>query len=196
MTPSSKKIGELAIGGKIRQFRENKGLSVQELAAAAGLSRPLVSQIENEQVSPPISTLLKIANALNTDISFFFQDTGLQEKTVVVRENERLNSPRRKVQGKAQLGYTYEALAYKKAFKHMEPFLVTFEAKEAEEVIKFSHEGEEFHFVLEGQLEFSSEEETIVLNPGDSIYFESDQLHGFRALGDKPAKALVTVYHR
>jgi transcriptional regulator with XRE-family HTH domain len=196
MTPSHKKIGELAIGGKMRQFRENKGLSVQELAAAAGLSRPLVSQIENEQVSPPISTLLKIANALNTDISFFFQDTGLQEKTVVVRENERLNSPRRQVQGKAQLGYTYEALAYKKAFKHMEPFLVTFEAKEPDDVIKFSHEGEEFHFLLEGQLEFSSEEETIVLNPGDSIYFESDQLHGFRAVGDKPAKALVTVYHR
>jgi quercetin dioxygenase-like cupin family protein len=75
----------------------------------------------------------------------------------------------------------------------MEPFLVTFEVKDPEDVIKFSHEGEEFAFVLEGQLEFSSDGETIVLNPGDSLYFDSDQLHGFRAVGDSPAKALITV---
>ena len=188
-----KDLGQLGVGEKIRHMRSNKGLSLQQLAEKTGLSKPLISQIENEQVSPPISTLLKIANSLDTDISFFFQDQVREVKTAVVRSNERVISPRRQVQGKAKLGYTYEALAASKPFKSMEPFLVTFEVKDPDEVIQFSHEGEEFAFVLEGQLEFSSEGETIVLSPGDSLYFDSDQLHGFRALGDKPAKALVTV---
>jgi transcriptional regulator with XRE-family HTH domain len=188
-----KDLGQLGVGEKIRHMRSNKGLSLQQLAEKTGLSKPLISQIENEQVSPPISTLLKIANSLDTDISFFFQDQVRDVKTAVVRSNERVISPRRQVQGKAKLGYTYQALAASKPFKSMEPFLVTFEVKDADEVIQFSHEGEEFAFVLEGQLEFSSEGETIVLSPGDSLYFDSDQLHGFRALGDKPAKALVTV---
>jgi len=190
-----KKLEELAIGQKIREIRKNKNMSVLELAEKTGLSKALISQIENEQVSPPISTMLKIANSLQSDISLFFQEQVSQEKTVVIRKDERVLAPRRQVQGKAHLGYTYEALAYKKAFKHMEPFLVTFEVKAEEDVLKFSHEGEEFAFVLEGELEFSSDKETLVLSPGDSIYFDSDQLHGFRALGDRPAKALVVVYH-
>lgn len=192
-TTVRKDLGQLGVGEKIRHMRSNKGLGLQQLAEKTGLSKPLISQIENEQVSPPISTLLKIANSLDTDISFFFQDQVREVKTAVVRSNERVISPRRQVQGKAKLGYTYEALAATKPFKSMEPFLVTFEVKDPDDVIKFSHEGEEFAFVLEGQLEFSSEAETIVLNPGDSLYFDSDQLHGFRAVGDTPAKALITV---
>ena len=186
-------LGQLGVGEKIRNMRSNKGFSLQQLAEKTGLSKPLISQIENEQVSPPISTLLKIANSLDTDISFFFQDKVQDIKTAVIRSDERLISPRRQVQGKAKLGYTYEALAATKPFKQMEPFLVTFEVKEPEEVIKFSHEGQEFAFVLEGELEFSTESETILLHPGDSLYFDSDQLHGFRAVGHAPAKALVTV---
>ncbi|MDZ7760859.1 MAG: cupin domain-containing protein [Desulfovermiculus sp.] len=192
-TTLRKDLGQLGVGEKIRRMRSNKGLSLQQLAEKTGLSKPLISQIENEQVSPPISTLLKIANSLDTDISFFFQDQVREVKTAVVRNTERVISPRRQVQGKAKLGYTYEALAATKPFKTMEPFLVTFEVKGPEDVIKFSHEGEEFAFVLEGQLEFSTEAETIVLNPGDSLYFDSDQLHGFRARGETPAKALITV---
>lgn len=191
-----KNIGELAIGEKIKQMRQSKGLSVYELAEKSGLSQALISQIEREQVSPPISTLLKVAASLGTDISLFFQEEVENRKTTLVRSDERLLSQRRQVQGKAHLGYTYEALAYKKAFKHMEPFLVTFDPKEEDEVIRFSHDGEEFAFLLEGSLEFTTDMEKIVLEPGDSLYFDSDQLHGFRALGGAPARALVTVYHK
>ncbi len=191
-----KNHSQLGIGEKIRAIRQNKGLSIQELAEKAGLAKALISQIENAQVSPPIATLLKVANSLNTDMSLLFQEEASDAKTAVVRSNERLLSPRRQVRGKARLGYTYEALAYTKTSKHMEPFLVTFEAKDADDVIQFTHEGEECAFVLEGTLEFSSPEETVVLEPGDCIYFESDQLHGFRALHGQSAKALVTVYHR
>ncbi|MBW1645938.1 MAG: cupin domain-containing protein [Deltaproteobacteria bacterium] len=191
-----KGLQELAIGGKVRRIRQEKQLTIQQLAAKAGLSKGLISQIENDQVSPPISTLLKIAASLHTDISYFFQDKASDRRVAVVRRSERLVSPRRQVQGKATLGYTYESLAHRKNFKHMEPFLVTFEVKEAEEVIRFNHPGEEFVFVLSGRLEFSSPDETIVLEKGDSLYFESDLLHGFRGLGEEPCQALVVIYHR
>lgn len=191
-----KNHSQLGIGEKIKVIRQNKGLTVQQLAEKTGLAKALIFQIEKGQVSPPISTLLKVSNSLNTDISLLFQEEAKDTKTTVVRSTERLVSPRRQVKGKAHLGYNYEALAYTKTSKHMEPFLVTFDPKDAEDVIQFTHEGEEYAFVLEGRLEFSSPDETLVLEPGDCIYFESDQLHGFRALGEHPAKALVTVYHR
>jgi len=196
MTHARTSHNDPAIGQNVKSLRQAMGYSVQDLAEYTGLSRALITQIENEHVSPPISTLLKIANALQTDVSFFFQDQGHREKTVVVRSDERLLSPRRQVKGKVEFGYSYEALAHKKAFKGMEPFLVTFDPKPAEEVIQLSHEGEEFHFLLSGQLEFSSQEQTIVLDPGDSLYFDSDQLHGFRALGEEQARALVVVSHK
>ncbi|MBN2232644.1 MAG: cupin domain-containing protein [Deltaproteobacteria bacterium] len=192
----SNDLRELAIGEKIRRIRQGRKLTIQQLAEKAGLSKGLISQIENEQVSPPIATLLKIAASLQTDISHFFQDSGGQQKVTVIRRDERMVSPRREVAGAANLGYAYEALAYTKNFKHMEPFVVTFEGKPAAEVIRFSHQGEEFVFVLEGDLEFSSDEETVVLHPGDSLYFDSDLLHGFRGVGDGEARALVVVYHR
>ncbi|MFO8031777.1 MAG: cupin domain-containing protein [Desulfohalobiaceae bacterium] len=193
-----KYIQDLALGERIKQLRLQKGLSLQELSERTSLAQGLLSQIERDQVSPPISTLLKIASSLESDISLFFQEEQDQAgsgKTTVVRPEERIISQRRQVQGKAKLGYTYEALAFKKAFKQMEPFLVTFDPKEEEEVLRFSHKGEEFAFVLEGRLEFSTDAERIVLEPGDSLYFESDQLHGFRALGQEPARALVVVHH-
>ncbi|MFO7840228.1 MAG: cupin domain-containing protein [Desulfosalsimonadaceae bacterium] len=192
-----KNIGELAIGEKIKHMRQSKKLSLEKLAEKTGLSKGVLSQIEREQISPPISTLLKVAASLGTDISFFFQEKTESPRISLVRSNERLVSQRRQVEGgKANLGYTYEAVAYKKAFKHMEPFLVTFAPKAADEVIRFSHDGEEFAFLLEGRLEFTTDTETIVLEPGDSLYFDSNQLHGFRALGEEPARALVTVYQR
>ncbi|MBS3809743.1 MAG: helix-turn-helix transcriptional regulator, partial [Desulfobacterales bacterium] len=94
-----KNIGELAIGEKIRHMRQSKNLSLEELAEKTGLSKGLLSQIEREQISPPISTLLKVAASLGTDISFFFQEETESPRTSLVRSNERLVARRRQVEG-------------------------------------------------------------------------------------------------
>jgi transcriptional regulator with XRE-family HTH domain len=191
-----KKFSNLLVGERIKKIREDKGITAGALAEKCGLSRALINQIEGNLISPPISTLLRIADVLETNISTLFQDEKLNQKTAVVRSHERLLSLRRQVSSNLKLGYTYETLAHSKAIKHMEPFLVTFEVKREDEIVRFSHNGEEFAFVLDGTLEFSNDEEIIVLEPGDSIYFESQYLHGFRAIGDKPAKAVVVVYQQ
>ncbi len=188
-------LKELGIGSKIREIRQEKNITIQELSEKTGLSKGLISQVENEQVSPPISTLLKIASALKTDLAHFFQDKEENPKVTVVRKNDRVTSGRRGVKG-IDLGYAYESLAHKKVNKHMDPFLVTFEVKDKSEIVMFSHEGEEFVYVLKGELEFVTDEgDDIILNEGDSLYFEADLHHGYRAINE-PSLALIVVYNK
>ena len=186
-------VKNLHIGKKIRVLRKNAGLVFQDLSYRTGLSKPLLSQIEKEVVSPPIATLLKISKALSVNIGFFFQDNDPEEKVVLVRRDESKVIDSRYF-GREESGYYYEALAYKKSKKYMEPFLVEFKRMKAEKLSYFSHEGEEFIYLLEGTLEFRTENEQYVLNPGDSLYFESSIPHAYRALERKNAKALTVVY--
>jgi len=186
-------VRRLHIGEKIRDLRKKAGLVLQDLSNQTGLSKPLLSQIEKEVVSPPIATLLKISKALNVNISFFFQDTDPEEKVVLVRRDESRVIDSRYF-GREESGYYYEALAYKKPKKYMEPFLVEFKRKRPERLSYFSHDGEEFIYLLEGKLEFRTEDQQYILQPGDSLYFESSIPHAYRALGRRNAKALTVVY--
>jgi transcriptional regulator with XRE-family HTH domain len=183
------------LGQKIKTLRQRKGLSLQQIAEKTNLSEPLLSQIEGEVVAPPVATLLKISKALNVNIGYFFQEEESGKRAVVVRKNERKQIFRRIHEDPSKIGYYYESLAYPKADKHMEPFQVKFEVKKKEDLIFFNHKGEEFLFVLEGQLEFNYENEIFTLEPGDSLYFDSGFPHAFRALGRKNALAIDVIYN-
>jgi len=190
-------LKELGLGRKIRQLRLDRGLTIQDVSERTGLSKGLISQIENEQVSPPISTLMKIANALKVELAYFFMREDEDPKIVVVRKRERIVSGRRGIKGNINVGYTYELLAHKKRHKHMEPFIVTFEPRERDEVIMFSHKGEEFHLVLEGKIEMITDiSDPVTLEEGDSLYFDSTISHGFRAIDGKVAKTLAVVFQK
>ena len=83
-----------------------------------------------------------------------------------------------------------------KADKHMEPLLVEFQPLETGNMVFTNHEGEEFVFVLEGRLEFRTDDRVEILEPGDTIYFESDINHSFRSLDEKPARAIAVVWSK
>jgi transcriptional regulator with XRE-family HTH domain len=83
------KVKELNIGLKIKNLREKKRFSIQNIAEKTGVSALLLSQIENEVVTPPIATLLKISRALDTNIGYFFIEEPSEKKAVVVRQGER-----------------------------------------------------------------------------------------------------------
>ncbi|MBI4496045.1 MAG: cupin domain-containing protein [Deltaproteobacteria bacterium] len=187
-------VKALNLGEKIKNLRQRRGLSLQQMSERTSLSKPLLSQVEREVVAPPVATLLKISRALNVNIGYFFQEEEAGRKAVVVRKNERRQVFRRIHEDPAKVGYYYEALAYPKADKHMEPFQVEFERKPKEDLLFFTHRGEEFIFVLEGELEFNYEKEIFSLHPGDSLYFDSSLPHAFRALGDRNALAIDIIY--
>lgn len=187
-------VKALKIGNKVRELRQKNRFTLQDLAAKTGLSKPFLSQIENDHVVPPIATLLKLAKALHVGMAFFFQDEVSTDKISITRSHERGLIERRPHHQKGEVNYIYESLETKKPAKHMEPFLVEFLSRDTSDMVFVSHEGEEFLFLLSGRVEFRTIDRVEILEPGDSIYFESDLSHSFRCLSEEPAKALAVVW--
>ena len=190
-----KEIAALDIGTQIRRLRLREEKTLQDVSTATGLSKPQLSQIENNVSAPPIATLMKISKALDVDIGHFFQSTDSPEQIDVVRAEQRVRSIRRRDHNSAAITeYTYESLAPPKASRHMEPFLVEIQERPSKDLVLVQHQGEEFIFILEGTVEFRSEDQTITLEPQDSLYFDSTIPHAFRSLSGGPAKVLSVVY--
>ncbi len=184
------------IGNKVRELRQKNRFTLQDLAIKTGLSKPFLSQIENDHVVPPIATLLKLARALTVGMGFFFQDEIGSDKISITRQRERIRVERRPHQEKGEVDYIYIALETKKTNKNMEPFLVEFPIRDTEDMVFMSHEGEEFLYVTEGSVEFRTVDRVETLEAGDSIYFESDISHSFRCLSETPAKALAVIWSK
>jgi len=187
-------VKALQIGHKVRELRQKYRYTLQDLAHKTGLSKPFLSQIENNHVVPPIATLLKLARALNVGLAHFFQDQEENEKISITRPSDRMRMDRRPHQDKEQVNYIYESLERRKSSKRMEPFLVEFPVQEVERMEFQSHTGEEFLYLLEGKVEFRTGDRVEILEAGDSIYFDSDISHSFRCLSDQPAKAVAVLF--
>ena len=190
-----KDVKDLKIGEKIMALRKSKGYSLKEVADRSGLSEAVISQIEDDVVSPPIATLLKISKILGAEIAYFFSEGKSDKKFDIVRGNERRKVERKLPQRKIMpLSYSYEMLSAHRKENHMQPFLVEFDINVEEEINPMSHEGEEFLFLLEGELEYKLENEVITLKKGDSLYFDSKTPHAFRGIGKIKPKAVVVIY--
>jgi mannose-6-phosphate isomerase-like protein (cupin superfamily) len=156
----------------------------------AGLSPGYLSKIERSDKGPPISTLSNIASALGVDLSdLLIEDTDpLKDSNLAIVRKDK----RKIVQTKGSFyGYEYEALAYNKLFKNMEPFIIS---PAFDKETTFLHEGEEYHFILEGTVEFHYEGQKYVLNEGDSLYFDSGLPHTGISIGKKKARILAVLY--
>lgn len=184
-------LASLDIGTQIRKLRNRRNMTLQDLANLTGLSKPNLSQIENNLVTPPIATLLKISTALGVSIGYFFPDSQQDSSIVVVRREDRYGVA--KGPHISHIGYQYEPLAYPKIDKSMEPFIVHMDEREADAIVYNNHRGEEFLYVMEGRIEFRSGDSIILLEEGDSIYFDSVVPHGYRGVGG-PAKTLVVIF--
>ncbi len=186
-------VDEFKIGSKVRELRQTKNYTLQDLVTKTGISKSVLIEIESGDVVPPVATLLKLSKALNVGMAYFFEDEPVSEKISVTRSGERIRLERRPHHHEGEVDYIYETLS-KKLNKHMEPLLVEFRPMDISDMVFVNHEGEEFLYVLEETLEFRTDDRMEVLNPGDTIYFESDINHSFRSLSDKPAKAIVVVW--
>ncbi len=187
-------VAALNIGSKVRQLRKQRGLTLQEVSDLTGLSKPLLSQIENNIAAPPIATLIKISTALGVKISHFFQDHAMANRIVLVKKDERYGVKKlTHHDNDSSIGYRYESLAYPMADKQMEPFIAEIEPRNDNELLYNNHKGEEFLFLIKGQLEFRSSDQTLIIEEGDSLYFDSSVPHALRGI-DGNAKALVVVY--
>ena len=162
-------------------------MSLVELAAQSQLTKGALSKIETGVTSPPISTLMRIADALDVAIADFFVDPNTHPRVVVTRKGEGT------IHENSRVGYSYEALAMEMRSKFAEPFVLTIRPEDPDN--QFRHEGEEFVYMLSGQMDMTIDERTYKIAPGDSVYFDSGQLHSFRVRGKRPARFLCLFVH-
>ncbi len=181
------------VGKRIRELREDAGLTLQDIAERTGYSSALLSQFENHMVSPPLGALIKLSRALNVEVNDFFGEaTG--QSFILVRKDEREIVSRVASKEGINLGYTYEALGFGLKGSHMEPFVVTLEPVSIREKHLSVHEGEEFIYVLDGRMKIRLGEHTDILDPGDSIYFKCMTPHHVTCDGHLPARILAVIY--
>ena len=186
----------LRIGRAVKDFRHKKHITLQDLAARTGITKSVLTEIENGDVVPPVATLLKLAKAFNVGMASFFEEEATGMKISVTRSGERTRIKRRPHHHEGEVDYIYESLETHKTDKHMEPLLVEFQPLDTGDMVFTNHEGEEFVFVLEGRLEFRTDDRVEILEPGDTIYFESDINHSCRSLDEKPARAIAVVWSK
>jgi len=177
-------MNEKIIGENIRRWRLKKGFTLTETAERAGLTKSTLSKIETGQISPPISTVLRIGAALSVALAEFFTEHQQNPNYVVTRKGK--GTPI--VRDGSQFGYSYEALALEMSGKKAEPFILTI--KPSDQSATFQHGGDEFMYILSGKMEFTIAGETMVLNPGDAIYFNPQHPHSARALGKQAVRYL------
>jgi len=184
---------EVRVGEKIKAFREQKGLSLKELADLTGFSTALLSQMENHLVSPSLGTIIKLARAFGVKVGDFLGETE-GEPFTIVRKDERKKVSRFASKDGVKYGYSYESLGFEKKDRHMEPFIVTLEPATVKTSKTSVHEGEEFIFVLEGEMEVILGDHTDILYPGDSIYYDSTIPHRVQCHQDKVTRILAVLY--
>jgi transcriptional regulator with XRE-family HTH domain len=185
---------EITVGGKIKQIREMKKVSIEELAVRSGMELAMIQKIEQEKNIPSLAPLVKIARALGVRLGTFLDDSD-SYGPVVVRSGEYQKGARFTSQSsEAREHLNFFSLAFDKAGRNMEPFIVEIEPGQQSDYMLSSHEGEEFIYVLEGEIEINYGKEVYRLAKGDSIYLDSIVLHNVHAGNNNFAKILAVVY--
>ena len=174
------------IGERLRGLRDALDIPAEDVASLCGITVDRYERIERGEVDITISNLMKIARkyGVSPDALMFAEEPRMKAYCVVL-----------KGQGKSverTKAYKYQSLASGFAQRKADVFIVTVEPKpDATHIYKNSHAGQEFNLVLEGAMEIYISGKTIVLEEGDSIYFDSTMPHGMMARGDKAVKILA-----
>ena len=180
---------EHLVGAQIRALRLALGMTGAELAAASQLSPGMLSKIENGQTSPSLATLSALASALNMPIGSFFAAADEKRDATFVKAGEGLKIERR---GSSK-GHDYQLLGHSLRSKvKVEPFLITLdEGSDAFPI--FQHEGTEFIYMLEGEVAYAHGDQTYILTPGDSLFFDAGAAHGPLELRSLPAVYISVI---
>lgn len=181
-------------GKKIKEYREFRQISREDLALKANLDTEQLQKIEEKGVMPSLGHLIKISRALGVRIGTFLDDQD-QVGPAIVRAGEEKSSLSFSTKDESTREHlNFFSLAQDKAGRHMEPFIVEIEPSKESDYKLSSHEGEEFIYVLEGSIEINYGKEVYRIDKGDTIYIDSIVAHNVHAAKNKPARILAVVY--
>lgn len=188
-------LEENKLGEKIRQIRENHEMSVEELAAQSQCSSEIIENIESGELIPSLTPLIKIARSLGVRLGTFLDDAP-QTGPVVVKlgQSKQVIHFSGKEDHPDVSALDFYPLGSGKADRHMEPFIIDVHPPGNGDYKLSSHEGEEFIYVLDGEIEVLYGEDKYLISRGDSIYYDSIVPHDLHAYDGKDAKILAIVY--
>lgn len=189
----SRKTLDHYLGRMIHDLRRHDRLTLADVADQAGISRGMLSKIENGQVSTSLETLSKIAAVLGVSLAHLFRYYNVPAGTAqLVKTGEGMEVVRRGT----RRGHTYHLLSYGQGpQKVFEPFLITLD--DASEVFpSFEHPGTEFIYMLKGRLQYRHGNQTYLLNPGDALTFRGEIPHGPDKLIRTPIAFLAIILYR
>ncbi|MBI5029891.1 MAG: cupin domain-containing protein [Chloroflexi bacterium] len=185
-TRSARSAFEINVGQRLRALRTEHDLSVRALAEKSGLAMNTLSLIENSKTSPSVSTLQQIAFALAVPITAFFQ-SSIPKNSVV--HHKAGTSPHIAFEHG-----TLEDLGTGLSHQAVEPFIVTLGPQAGSGSRMIVHTGYEFVYCLEGRIAYTIDERTYLLEPGDSLLFESYLPHRWHNVDSKAARAILVLY--
>jgi len=173
------------VGGRLRELRQERGMSMRALARASGLSTNALSMIERARTSPSVSTLYKIAEALKVPITAFFRSDAPRQDIVFLKANQR-----------AQVVFprgVWEGLGGEAFTGGVEPLLFSLEAGANSGQFGMTHGGHEFVMCLSGSLEYEVEKQRFTLGSGDSLLFAAQFQHRWRNVNKGETKVLIVL---
>ncbi len=179
------------IGERTRALRLRKKMGLVELGQHTGLSPALLSKIERGRLFPTLPTLLRIALVFSVGLEYFFAGSREQPLVAVVRKKQRMRFPNQP--GTRQAAYEFESLDFPATERRMNAYFAEFHAVESEAAQAHDHPGAEFLYVLSGKLGVRIAGEEHVLEPGDSMYFDSALPHVYRPAAAGKCTALVVT---
>ena len=184
----------MSVSKNIKKIRKSRGLTLEELAGRVNLTRGHLSKIENALRSPPVSTLQSLAVALGVDISELLEhassgDSRSDSLDIVRREDK---SEGNTVDIDTEEGYSYKSLVKNVKNKYMSPFLMTIEKGQTN---VFSHDSEEFGYVVSGEFILEYQGEEYKFQTGDSFYFDSRKPHKMTNGREEPTVILAVNFN-
>lgn len=169
------------MSGLLRAVRQQRGLTLEDLADATGLTKSYLSKVERRQSTPSIAVAMKVAQALDVDVAQLFSEDP--EVTTITVERATTGRKRQQPLASSMLG------------KAMSPFLV----RPTNEFLTHTHSehpGQEFVFVHAGTVELIYQDQSVTLEAGDSVYFDASAPHKIRQIGSEPSEVVVVTHTR
>ncbi len=182
--------GVAEIGQRIKTLRKEKALSLAELSNLTGFDVDLLSRIENNEIQPQLGTLIKLSKALDSAFGRLVSGVGNKLYCITRRNEQKVISRSTSLKGRKH-AYTYKSLAPEVKGRHMEALIVQLEENVDDD--PSIHEGEEFIYVLDGQVSLKIGEDHFQLDPGDSAYYLSTTPHIIAAASGK-ATIIAVLY--
>ncbi|HQU72274.1 MAG TPA: helix-turn-helix domain-containing protein [Calditrichia bacterium] len=174
----------MKIGPKIRRLRKLRGLTIEELAENADLTKGFISQLERDMTVPTVVSLKQLLDVLGVDLATFFSEFSERERHIYIKKDRVVEASKK--------GYQIESLVPQLKYLEMEPKILNL-APGAKYEVKFE-EDEGFGFVVKGRIRLGIEKEERTLNRGECFYIFFDNTIKMENLGSRPAEILLVNY--